>query len=194
MAGKNYKQKIVFGMDNIHVAKINDDGTFGAIVPILGAKACEASFESSEKIIYSDNNPVYNDKRPTKGSGKLSVLGLTMEEKALLAGVDVVKGGIALGTNTVAPNLAVLFAQDKADGGKILTIIYNVQFATPSIQAVTTEGEIEEQIAELEFTCLPDVQSRLFFYIVDTTDETADEAMISKWFTEVQRPNVTPEA
>ncbi|MBC5995465.1 hypothetical protein H8923_01715 [Romboutsia hominis] len=192
MAGKNYKQKIIFGMDNIHIAKINDDGTFGTIVPILGAKACEVSFESSEKIIYADNKPVYNDKRITKGSGKLSVLGLTMDEKALLAGVDVVKGGIALGANTVAPNLAVLFAQDKADDGKILTVIYNVQFTTPSIQAISTEGEKEEQIAELEFTCLPDVKDGLFFYTVDSTDEAADSTMVSNWFTEVQKPTSLP--
>lgn len=189
---KNYKQKIIFGMDNIHIAKVNEDGTFGTIVPILGAKACEVSFESSEKIIYADNKPVYNDKRITKGSGKLSVLGLTMDEKALLAGAEVVKGGIALGANTVAPNLAVLFAQDKADDGKILTVLYNVQFAIPSIQAVTTEGEKEEQISELEFTCLPDIEDGLFFYTVDTTDETADATMVSKWFTAVQKPTSLP--
>lgn len=193
MAEKNYKQKIVFGMDNICVCKVLDNGNFDeTIVPILGAKACEASFESSEKTIYADNKAVYNDKRISKGSGKLSVLGLTMDEKALLMGVEKVKGGVSLGTTTAAPSLAVMFKQDKADGGQILNVIYNVQFSLPSINAVTTEGEMEEQIAELEFTCLPDVKDGLFFYTVDSTDETADAIMVSNWFTEVQKPTSLP--
>ncbi len=40
MAEKNYKQKIVFGMDNICVCKVLDNGNFDeTIVPVLGAKA-----------------------------------------------------------------------------------------------------------------------------------------------------------
>lgn len=191
MAGKNYKQKIIFGMDSIHVATVDTDGTFGTPVKILGAKACEASFESSEIFEYADNIVVDSDKRVTKGSGKLSVLGLTMEEKALLSGVEVMSGGIAIGATTNAPNLALMFAQNKRDGGKILNVIYNIQFSIPDIKATSTEEERSAQIVELDFTCLPDINDQLFMYQVDTTDSTADSTMVSKWFTEVQKPKPT---
>ena len=34
----NYVEKIIYGMDNIHVAPVLEDGKFGTPVPILGAK------------------------------------------------------------------------------------------------------------------------------------------------------------
>ncbi|MDB8790888.1 hypothetical protein PN398_09135, partial [Romboutsia sp. 1001216sp1] len=64
---KTYNEKIIFGMSNIHVATVGEDGEFGVPVQILGGKAVEASFEASEKIVYADNKAVYNDKRITKG-------------------------------------------------------------------------------------------------------------------------------
>ncbi|WP_270940881.1 major tail protein [Romboutsia lituseburensis] len=188
---KNYNEKIVFGMSNIHVATVNEDGTFGVPVSILGAKAVEASFESGEQVIHADNKAVYSDKRITKGSGKLSVLGLTTDEKCLLAGTENMSGGFAINATTNAPSLALLFEQDKADGGKLLNVIYNVQFSIPSISAVTTEEEMEEQIAELDFTCLQDLEDGYYYYAVDTKDSKADATMIGKWFTEVQKPKAT---
>lgn len=191
MAGKNYKQKIVFGMDQIHVAKVNVDGTFGELVQILGAKACECSFESSENIDWADNIIAHSEKRVIRGSGKLSVLGLTMSEKALLMGVDVQSGGVAIGSNTNAPTLALLFGQNKRDGGKILNVIYNVQFSIPGVQAVSSEENRESQIIELDFTCLPDINDQLFMYQVDTTDPTSDSTIVADWFTKVQKPKPT---
>ncbi len=185
---KTYNEKIIFGMSNIHVAKVEGNGEFGVPVQILGGKAVEASFEASEKIVYADNKAVYNDKRITKGSGKLSVLGLTTDEKCLLAGAENMSGGLALNASMNAPSLALLFEQDKADGGKLLNVIYNVQFAIPAISAVTTEGEMSEQISDLDFTCLPDLKQGYFFYTVDTTDAKADEEMVNNWFTTVQLP------
>lgn len=187
MAG-TYKEKIVFGLDNIHVAKVSEDGTFGVPISILGAKTVEASFESSEKNIPADNKTVYTDKRVTSGKGKLGVLGLTMTEKNLLAGGKNVSGGFALNKNTNAPNLALLFAQDKADGGKRLSVIYNCQFSTPGINAVTTDGEMEEQIAEIDFTCTEEGSEGYYYFTVDTKDPLADKAIVDAWFTKVQMP------
>lgn len=186
--GKTYKEKIIFGMSNIHVATVEEDGSFGVPVQILGGKAVEASFEASEKVVYADNKAVYNDKRITKGSGKLSVLGLTTDEKCLLAGAENMSGGLALNASMNAPSLALLFEQEKAGGGKLLNVLYNVQFAIPAISAVTTEGEMSEQVSDLDFTCLPDLKQGYFFYTVDTTDAKADEEMVANWFTTVQLP------
>lgn len=185
-----YNEKIVFGMKNIHLATVEDDGTFGVPVKVLGAKAVEASFESTEHTINADDTTVYSQKGIKSGSGKLSVLGLTTNEKCLMAGTKNMSGGFAVSQSTNAPRLALLFEQSKADGGKLLNVIYNVQFSIPGINAVTKEGEIEEQIYELDFTCLPELQSGegYYFNVVDTTDTKADSTMIDKWYTEVQLP------
>lgn len=185
-----YNEKIVFGFDKIHVAKVNEDGSFGVPVAILGAKSVEASFESSEKKTHADNKVVHSDKRVSSGKGKLGVLGLTMTEKALLAGGENMSGGFALSSTTNAPNLALLFSQDKADGGQILSAIYNVQFDIPGINATTTEDEIEEQVFEIDFTSLPGADG-YYYYTVDTKDKDVDQTIVSKWFTEVQKPKKT---
>ena len=45
MAG-TYVEKIVYGMDKIHVAKLNEEtGEYEAPIAILGAKSVECTFE-----------------------------------------------------------------------------------------------------------------------------------------------------
>lgn len=40
-----YTEKIIYGMSQIHIAPMQDGGTYGTPVPVLGAKSCECSFE-----------------------------------------------------------------------------------------------------------------------------------------------------
>ena len=74
MAG-TYVEKIIYGMSNIHVAKMKEDGSYEAPVAILGAKSCEASFDVNEKSIFADNKAVWTAKAIAQGSGTLEVLG-----------------------------------------------------------------------------------------------------------------------
>lgn len=189
---KTYEQKIVYGFSKIHVAKVTGEGYISP-VEVLGGKSVEATFDMSEKKIYADDKTVCNDVRVSGGKGKLSVLGLTTEEKALLFGSTNMSGGYALGSNVSMPNLALLFEQQKKDGGKLLHVIYNVQFSPAGINAVSTEEEIEESVIDLEFSCIPG-SNGYYAYTVDTTDTSADTTMIGKWFTEVQDPKPTAQA
>lgn len=190
----NYEEKIVFGMDKIHVAKLKEDGTYEAPVAILGAKAVECSFESKETVFRADNKAVYTNKKVSSGSGKLSVLGLSNSEKALLTGsLDL--GGFALDGNAIAPKFALLFANDKADGGDVYNVLYNVTFSVPQIKATSIEEQAEENVSEIDFTALTNsievdvnVKKDLFYYCVDTKDATANADVISGFFTSVQTP------
>ena len=51
---------------------------------------------------------------------------------------------------------------------------------------------MEEQLAELEFTCLPveieELGKSLFFYTIDTKDSDVDSDMVQNWFKSVQKP------
>lgn len=189
----NYEEKIIFGMDKIHVAKMKADGTYDVPVAILGAKAVECSFESKETVFRADNKAVYTNKRVSSGSGKLSTLGMSTSEKALLTGsLDL--GGFVLDANATAPKFALLFENDKADGGKIYNVLYNVTFSVPQIKATTTEEQAEENIVEIDFTALTNkftienIDYDLFYYSVDTRDTTADTAVLAGFFTSVQTP------
>ena len=85
-----------------------------------------------------DNKIVYNSKKIANGTGTLEVLGLTSEEKRLIMGADETVG-MGLRSGQDMPSFALLFAQQKADGGEILSVLYNVKFSPMSISAVTLE-------------------------------------------------------
>lgn len=122
----------------------------------------------------------------------LEVLGLTVDEKALLFGGENMSGGFAMGANTAMPQFAIMFEQQKADGGKILHVLYNCSFAPAGINCQTLEeGQIEETTESLEFTAVLG-DCGYFFYSLDTKDAKADQAIVRQWFNEVQYP--TPSA
>lgn len=182
--------KLIFGFSDIHVAKITD-GSYATPIKILGGKSVECSFDITERKISADNEVKKNVVRVSSGAGKLGVLGLTTDEKVLLLGGENMSGGYALKANASMPSLALLFAQEKEDGGRLLHVIYNVQFKPAQIAAVSTEnGEIEESIAELDFSCI-EGSNGYYYYCVDTTDASIDSELVSTWFTKVNDPKVT---
>lgn len=187
MAVKNYEEKIIYGMSNIHVALLKD-GVYGSPIPILGAKSVECSFEVSEKMINADNKAVFSAKTISKGSGSLSLLGLTPDERRLLQnGVETVGYGLKSSTNM--PSFALMFQQEKADGKKILYVIYSLSFSPNGINATSVEDGIEENPTDLEFTCIPG-KNDYFYYAVDTA-ETGAETIASTFFTEVTFPKAS---
>ena len=188
MAG-SYNEKIIYGFSKIHLAKWNAvTKEYDAPVPVLGAKNVEVSYEISENKISADNKTVWANNLIASGSGTLEVLGLTVDEKALLFGTENYSGGFAMGSNTAMPQFALLFQQEKADGGQILHCIYNVSFAPAGISCQTLEdGQIEETTESLEFTSILG-ENGFFFYSFDTKDAKADSNIAKQWFTAVQEP------
>lgn len=185
-----YEQKIIYGFDKIHIAKMNDDGSFVAPVRILGGKKAEHKYESSSKNVYSDNRAVYTQTKIKSSTGKIGVLGLLTSEKSLLIGAENMSGGIAIKEGIKPPTVAVLYEQEKADGGKLLHVIYCAKFDIPAVNAVSTEEDIDENITDLEYVSIAH-KSGYYGYTVDTTDPDVDNEMIENWYTTVQMPKPT---
>ena len=128
------------------------------------------------------------DKKLYDNKLTLEVLGLTTDEKAMLFGGENMKGGFAMGANVQMPQFALLFQQEKADGGQILHVIYNCTFAPNGINAQTLEeGQIEETTESLEFSSIIGANG-YFYYSLDTKDAAADSTLVKNWFAQVQEP------
>lgn len=118
----------------------------------------------------------------------MELLGLTTDEKALLFGGENVAGGFAMGNAVNMPQFAVMFAQEKADGGQILHVLYNCSFAPNGINCQTLEeGQIEETTEQLEFTSILG-ENGYFYYSLDSKDAKADTNKVKNWFAAVQEP------
>ncbi len=150
------------------------------------AKNIEVSYEVQENKISADNKVVWANNLIGSGSGTLEVLGLTTDEKCLLFGKENVAGGFGMDGAVSMPQFAIMFQQEKADGGKILHVLYNCSFAPAGINATSLEeGQIEEKTESLEFTSIQGANG-YYFFSLDTKDAKADKQAITKWFTEVQ--------
>ena len=179
------KVKRIQGLKNIHVAKIVDGG-YATPVPVLGAKEINAELSYEEVKMYADDAIDYMDFAFAGGSGTLTLTGLTADEYELFFGSTKKEGGVVVKTSDVAPELALLFENDKLGVvGKRLYVLYAVKFAPPSISSKTKEGTIEDGTVELQFT-VRELSTGEIFRFVDTDSEEAAEGIEETWFAQVQ--------
>lgn len=146
-------KKRLGGFKNIHVAKMNVDGsTYAAPVPILGAKQIEAELNYESVQFYSDNAIDFSDFIFNGGEGTLTVSGLSMTEYQTLFGSTVTAGSVLVKSTDIAPELAILFERKKLGTAEtVLYALYACKFAPPAISAQTLEGGVEEETVELTF-------------------------------------------
>lgn len=178
-------KKRLGGFSNIHVAKLNADGTYITPVLIEGAKSVEAELAYEQVQFYADNAIDYNDFIFNGGEGTLTLSGLTAAEYNTLFGSTVANGGVLVKSTDVAPEVAILFERKKLGTNfKMLYVVYATKFAPPAISAQTLEGGIEEEPVELTFTVRA-MDNGDVFYMMDS--ETGTPAKVTAWFNTVQK-------
>ena len=179
------KVKRIQGLKNIHVAKITGDG-YATPVKVLGAKEINAELSYEEVKMYADDSIDYMDFIFAGGSGTLTLTGLTADEYELFFGSTKKDGGVVVKSSDVAPELALLFENDKLGVvGKRLYVLYAVKFAPPSISSKTKEGSVEDGTVELSFS-VRELSTGEIFKFVDTDSEEAVEGIEDTWYTKVQ--------
>lgn len=185
------KIKRIQGLKNIHVAKLTGN-TFATPVPVLGAKEINAELSFEEVKMYADDAIDYMDFVFSGGSGTLNLTGLTAEEYNIFFGSTVEDGGVVVKSTDVAPELAILFENDKLGiKGKRLYVIYATKFAPPSIASKTKEGSVEDEAMELQFV-VRELEDGEIYKFIDTDSEDAPANIEENWFTKVQLGPVTP--
>lgn len=180
----NYANKILYGFSNIHIAKMTEEG-YDAPVALLGAKSIEVSIETASKNVYADNTTAHTFVLPTSGEGTLQVLGLTAEERRMLAGLDDLEVGFGVNDNPNKPRFAVTFEQDVADGSKMLYVVYNVTFDTSSISLETTEEEVTEKPVDIAMV-VNKGDNGWFYYAINSAES---EDIAKNWHTAIQEPS-----
>ena len=174
------QNKIIFGLDNIHICK---DG--GVPIPIKGAVSIEIEIDTDTKYAYVQHKkvPIATSKQ---ARGRLVVVGLSLEELSLLLGYKRdVNGGILVDEGLKAPQYHLLFSQQTANGDKLLYHVFNVKFILPSINGQTIdEGNIEFNEIILELDIEYDDIYDGYYYMIKSNDSTVS----NNWFNELQYP------
>lgn len=177
----NYKSKILYGLDKIHYCKS------GVVKPILGALDIEINLEQPYQYAKKQGYDSIRFNGALKGTGKLSVLGLTLEEKADILGCSYNNGELYITDEFNPQPISLLFSREKADEGELYTVVYKCIFNNPTDVASTMQGEMNNETQILEFDVLVDLDKKLTYFTLDTKSGNKDK--VDNFFKEVQIPS-----
>lgn len=145
--------KVQFGLKNVHIAPMEDDGTYGDIFALEGAVNLQLDAEGEESNFAADDNAKYFSRFTNNGySGSLEVA-LINEDffTKILGQIKDSNGVLSENVNDVVKKFALMFEVD-GDVKKSRYVYYNVSVSRPSFEAATVEESIEPQTQTLDMT------------------------------------------
>lgn len=180
--------KLLCGLRNIHFAKWNGS-TYEKPVRIWNAKSIECGINYENEQEWADDMLIDNASLFAGGEGKVSVLGLSIEEFVAMFGSKKVKGGVLVNSEDKAPQGAFLFERRRKKSKKSrLYVVYNCQCSPGSITAESiAEGKGQAQEDEITFSIGETAENNIYYFIdTDASDVVQDQ--VTNWFTQVQMP------
>lgn len=180
--------KLLCGLRNIHFAKWNGS-TYEKPVRIWNAKSIECGINYENEQEWADDMLIDNASLFAGGEGKVSVLGLSIEEFVAMFGSKKVKGGVLVNSEDKAPQGAFLFERRRKKSKKSrLYVVYNCQCSPGSITAESiAEGKGQAQEDEITFSIGETVENNIYYFI-DTDASDVVQEQVTNWFTQVQMP------
>ncbi|MPM75036.1 hypothetical protein SDC9_122027 [bioreactor metagenome] len=177
----NYESKILFGLDKIHYCKD------GIIKPILGALDIEINLEQPYQYAKKQGFDSIRFKDSVRGKGKLTLLGLTLEEQAHILGCEYENGELYIEDGFNPKPISLLFSRERADGSELYTVVYKCVVNNPSDVATTIQGEMNNETQTLEFDVLVDLNKKLTYFTLDT--KIGNKDTVDDFFKELQYPS-----
>lgn len=145
------------GLSELRLAKRDEDGTVvsDSTIKVDGLVTAEVEIDMYSESFYSDD--VVADVFTGFSSGTVTVelLGLSLDEYAMITGQEVVKGVVVDNVNTLAPVLTMSFKSQKSNGKYRLVSIPQVKGTVKGESFQTKEDGVEIANVEIEFSIIP---------------------------------------
>ena len=187
------------GLDMFHVAPIVSDGVGGTVygtpVHIPNITQANVNFNTSMGTFFADDGPAVSYSQLGEPEATINVANLTSAEYALLTGADLGgTGRVAVGGTISAPDLAVGFRSQRADGSYRYMWLFKGKFGVPNMSHQTKENTVNFQQQELMFRAVSRIGDRLVMSYVDSNDSAlpaalTPSALMELWF---QNPDYVP--
>ena len=188
------KNKVKFGLSNVHIAKmiVGEDGTitFGVPFAILGAVSLSLDAEGDSEPFYADNMKFWESFANNGYSGDLEVAKLPEQFETEILGQKKDKNGAIIENinDTISP-FAFMF-QIEGDQTGTRFCYYNTTVSRPSTEANTTEDTKTPNTDTLSITTSArsdtgDVRAKLPY-----SDEIKE--IYDKFFDKVYEPSELP--
>ena len=145
------------GLSELRLAKRSENGNIvsDSTIKIDGLVTAEVEIDLLSESFYADD--VVADVVTGFSSGTVTVelLGLSLEEYAMITGQEIVKGVVVDNVNIQAPVLTMSFKSQKSNGKYRLVSIPQVKGTVKGESFQTKEDGVEIANVEIEFSIIP---------------------------------------
>ena len=187
------KNKVKFGLNNVHYAKItawSADGkmpTFATPVRLPGAVSLSIDANGEVENFYADNGVYYVINNNSGYEGDLEVALVTTEFATDILGETLDNKGILVERNDAELAQFALLFEFEGDKNKIRHTLYCCSASRPATESSTTEEstEVKTETLSLKATALPTGEVKV------KTCESTDETSYNNWYKSVYMPNVS---
>lgn len=169
------KNKVKFGLSNVHIAKMifGEDGTITYDTPfaIPGAVNLSLDAEGEETPFYADNVKYYNSYANNGYSGDLEIADIPEEFRIKILGEKKDKNGALIESSDVEISPFALMYQIEGDQSGRRCVYYNTTVSRPSSEASTVEESKEPKTDTLSITTGPRSTDKKVRAILERTEE-----------------------
>ncbi|WP_107602638.1 major tail protein [Clostridioides difficile] len=147
------------GLSGLHLAKRKDttnEVDTATTIAVAGMVSAEVEIETISENIYADD--VVAEVIATgfsSGTVTMELLGLSMEEYAMISGQKIVDGVVADNANVLSPVLAMTFKSQKSNGTYRYVSLPQVKANIKGESFATKEDGVEIANVEIEFNIIP---------------------------------------
>ena len=183
------KNIVEFGVENLHLATLKNDGEFDTPVNIKGTSKIKLSGKGDSKIIYADNGTFYVISSNTGYEGELEIYNFDDDFKIKYLGFKRDGNGILLEPSILKPVSLAMAFKILGDVKDRVSVLYNCIFEKPDIELKTVEEKIDVEVMKIKFKARPKEFQDFDEKIVQAS--TLNEKAKETWFTKVYTPSKT---
>ena len=171
------KNKVKFGLSNVHIAKMifGEDGTITYDTPfaIAGAVNLSLDAEGEETPFYADNVKFYSSYANNGYAGDLEIADIPEQFRIEILGEKKDKNGALIESSDVEISPFALMYQVEGDQSGRRCVYYNTTVSRPSSEASTVEESKEPKTDTLSIITGPRSTDKKVRAILERTDENA---------------------
>ena len=188
MAGQT-ENKVLFGLSNVHVAKMTGEGKWEAPTPIPGAVNMSIDPEGDQSVFHADNIAYHTTNTNAGYSGELEMALIPNAVLAWMLGWEVDKNGALVEVADGVPTPFALLFNVQGDQRPRSAVYYKITASRPSSEHATTEDTADPTTMKLPFVATPYTKEGKN-YVKSIIEESAENTAIYKtFFTKVYEPN-----
>lgn len=149
------KNKVLFGLSNVYVAKQTGDGEFDTPIHIPGAVNMTVDPEGDQEVFYADNMNYYTANSNAGYSLELEIADIPNEIMAWMLGWRIDDNGALVEIADGVPTPFALLFDVQGDKKPRSAVYYNVTATRPSDEWSTTEDSTTVTTKTLPCTAAP---------------------------------------